>query len=90
MPISSLPNHTTMKILDSKLSPARTLAPVLALAAIVLIGSGCSSSGTNKGTVSTAAIGALGAYGAGALPAREFADSSGSGFIVSEHSKNRR
>jgi len=84
MPVSSQQNNTTMKIPGSKSSFA------LALAAVVLVGSGCSSSGTNKGTVSTAAIGALGAYGAGALPAREFSDSTGSGFIVSEHSKNRR
>jgi len=56
----------------------------------IAVGSGCSSSGTNQGTLSTASIGALGAYGAGALPKREFADTSGSGFIVSEHSKNRK
>ena len=67
-----------------------TLILPLTLSAIVLVSSGCSSSGTNKGTVSTAAIGALGAYGSGALPERAFADSSGSGFIVTEHSKNRR
>ena len=60
----------------------------LTLTAIALISSGCSSS-ANKGTLSSAAIGAVGAYGSGALPSREFSDTSGSGFIIAEHSKNR-
>lgn len=70
----------------------KTLPQILSLtlsAAIVVSSGGCSSSGTNQGTLSSAAIGAVGAYGAGALPAREFSDTSGSGFIVAEHSKNQ-
>ena len=62
----------------------------LTLSAVVLVSSGCSSSATNQGTLSTAAIGAVGAYGSGALPVRELSDTTGSGFIVAEHSKNRR
>lgn len=61
----------------------------LTLSAVTIVSSGCSSS-TNKGTLSSAAMGAVGAYGAGALPARELSDNSGSGFIVAEHSKNTR
>jgi len=79
---SKRPNKAVMK--------NHHLILTLTLTTAMLLSSGCSSSGTNKGTISTASIGAMGAYGSGALPARTFSDTSGSGFIVSEHSVNRR
>lgn len=62
--------------------------PLLLTLSVLVIGSGCSSSGP-KSTISGAAIGAVGAYAAGATPDRAASGQSGGGFIYAEHAKNR-